>query len=80
VLRGVDGAEDVLKVAGAGAQDDPVRLYGVTLAGQGDVGKMFVLPNSPTLDLSCFYRYELIFSMRIGSHHTGTGKSVLNPD
>jgi len=44
VLRRVDGAQDVLEVAGARAQDDAVRLHRVAIAGQRHVRKVLVLP------------------------------------
>ena len=44
VLGRVDGAQDVLEVAGARAQDDAVRLHRVTLAGQSHVSEVLVLP------------------------------------
>ncbi len=44
VLGRVDRAEDVLEVAGAGAQDDPMRFHRVTFARKGHISKVFVLP------------------------------------
>ena len=51
MLGGVDGAENVLEIARAGAEDDAVGLHGVALAGQRHVSKVFVLPVSHTPEL-----------------------------
>lgn len=44
MLGRVDGLEDVLEVARARAQDNPVRLHRVPLARQGHVGEVNILP------------------------------------
>ena len=44
VLGRVNGLQNVLEVAGAGAEDDPVRLHGVPLARQRHVRKVNIVP------------------------------------
>jgi hypothetical protein len=75
VLGRVDGAQDVLEVAGARAQDDAVRLHRVTLACQRHVSKVLVLPVNQSPPLSSVLRAVLRISglvstcswLRIGS-------------
>ena len=39
--------KDVSEIAAAGTKDYPVGFHSVTLAGQGDIGKVLVLSQSP---------------------------------